>query len=255
MKKKTKAALKRKVGARIETQFDPRYEAPAEVGSPRAHLTYNNVESIKEYKCTDIVSLQMKAWSYSVKNESIVYLVYPSVWVSSFLCSRRVRTQHHSPSSYLASRKAKVGTRATEWIDTDSPYPRYLRVAESTLGDAAFFSPARRFRDEREDRKKKAGVRSLRSLYETSNERVPKGRSLSSEKRELSVKCPCFPVFDLIIDSNILNEKDEKQEEEKGAGEQEKKFAANGVSLMNAFFVSGKQRGPGPILPGSCAVR
>jgi len=38
-KKKTKAALKRKVGARIETQFDPRYEAPAEVGSPRAHLT------------------------------------------------------------------------------------------------------------------------------------------------------------------------------------------------------------------------
>lgn len=38
-KKKTKAALKRKVGGRIETQFDPRYEAPAEVGSPRAHLT------------------------------------------------------------------------------------------------------------------------------------------------------------------------------------------------------------------------
>lgn len=38
-RKKTKAALKRKVGARIETQFDPRYEAPAEVGSPRAHLT------------------------------------------------------------------------------------------------------------------------------------------------------------------------------------------------------------------------
>ncbi|KYM96726.1 hypothetical protein ALC62_12518 [Cyphomyrmex costatus] len=37
--KKTKAALKRKVGARIETQFDPRYEASAEVGSPRAHLT------------------------------------------------------------------------------------------------------------------------------------------------------------------------------------------------------------------------
>lgn len=38
-KKKMKAALKRKVGARIETQFDPRYEVPAEVGSPRAHLT------------------------------------------------------------------------------------------------------------------------------------------------------------------------------------------------------------------------
>lgn len=38
-KTKTKAALKRKVDARIETQFDPRYEAPAEVGSPRAHLT------------------------------------------------------------------------------------------------------------------------------------------------------------------------------------------------------------------------
>lgn len=38
-KKKTNAALKRKVGARIEMQFDPRYEAPAEVGSPRAHLT------------------------------------------------------------------------------------------------------------------------------------------------------------------------------------------------------------------------
>ncbi|KYM81486.1 hypothetical protein ALC53_08050 [Atta colombica] len=101
-----------------------------------------------------------------------------------------------------------------------------------------FFSPARRFRDEREDRKKKAGVRSSR-LYETSNERVPK-------ERELSVKCACFPVFELIIDLNT---------EKKGAGKQEKKFAANGVSLMNAFFVSGKQRGPGPILPGSCAVR
>lgn len=37
------------------------------------------------------------------------------------------------------------------------------------------------------------------------------------------------------------NEKDDEQEEEKGAGEKEKKFAANGVSLMNAFFVSGKQ--------------
>lgn len=51
------------------------------------------------------------------------------------------------------------------------------------------------------------------------------------------------------------NEKDEAQEEGKGAGEEEKKFAANGVSLMNAFFVSGKQRGSEPILPGSCAVR
>lgn len=89
-----------------------------------------------------------------------------------------------------------------EWIDTDSPYPRYLRVAESTLGDAYFLQPRvdvakqrvdrrnlrrrcrryrpipigcrRRFRDEREDRKKKVGVRSSRSLYETSNERVPK---------------------------------------------------------------------------------
>ncbi|KYN13090.1 hypothetical protein ALC57_14773 [Trachymyrmex cornetzi] len=201
-KKKTKAALKRKVGARIETQFDPRYEAPAEVGSPRAHLTYNNVESINEYKC-----------------------------VSSFLCSRRVRTQHHSPSSYLASRKAKVGTRATEWIDTDSPYPRYLRVAESTLGDA-------------------------RSLYETSNERVPKVEVCRVGTRAVRESCACFPLFHLIIHLNTRpNEKDEKQEEEKGAGEEEKKFAANGVSLMNAFFVSGKQRGPGPILPGSCAVR
>lgn len=33
--------------------------------------------------------------------------------------------------------------------------------------------------------------------------------------------------------------REEKEEEE------EKKFAANGVSLMNAFFVSGKQTGPG----------
>lgn len=45
------------------------------------------------------------------------------------------------------------------------------------------------------------------------------------------------------------------KKKKKGAGEKEKKFAANGVSLMNAFFVSGKQRGPGPVLPGSCAVR
>lgn len=50
-------------------------------------------------------------------------------------------------------------------------------------------------------------------------------------------------------------EDEEREEEEKEGGEEEKKFAANGVSLMNAFFVSGKQRRPGPILPGSCAVR
>lgn len=37
-----------------------------------------------------------------------------------------------------------------------------------------------------------------------------------------------------------------RNKKKKWAGEEEKKFAANGVSLMNAFFVSGKQRGPGP---------
>lgn len=42
--------------------------------------------------------------------------------------------------------------------------------------------------------------------------------------------------------------KAKKDEEERGRGRGKKKFAANGVSLMNAFFVPGKQRGPGPIL-------
>ncbi|TGZ52906.1 Uncharacterized protein DBV15_10363, partial [Temnothorax longispinosus] len=133
-KKKTKAALKRKVGARIETQFDPRYEAPAEVGSPRAHLT-----------C-----------------------------VSSLLCSRRARTQRRSASIYLASREAEVGTRATERIDTDSPYPRYLRVAGSTSGEMPAFPQPR----EKESRRAIAS----RSLYEASNERVPKAEPCPSDE-------------------------------------------------------------------------
>lgn len=54
---------------------------------------------------------------------------------------------------------------------------------------------------------------------------------------------------------NKKKEEEDEEREEKEGGEEEKKFAANGVSLMNAFFVSGKQRRPGPILPGSCAVR
>ncbi|KYQ51421.1 hypothetical protein ALC60_09476 [Trachymyrmex zeteki] len=220
MKKKTKAALKRKVGTRIETQFDPRYEAPAEVGSPRAHLThmiskisvkYNNVESINEYTCLTRNFLRKKlpvlgsnledpenhpeivendtaeiyrAWqtaqfskdfesvfsSVASLSFSLSLSVIPAGCVSSFLCSRRVHTQHHSPSSYLASRKAKVGTRAMEWIDTDSPYPRYLRVAESTLGDAG---------------------RSLSSLLEDGSQRVQgygdvgtRGERTGAEDRE-----------------------------------------------------------------------
>ncbi|KYN40639.1 hypothetical protein ALC56_04948 [Trachymyrmex septentrionalis] len=153
MKKKTKAALKRKVGARIETQFDPRYEASAEVGSPRAYLTYFNTK-IYAQKCSSS-AFAAKRRIFRTKNESIVYLGVSLSCVSSFLCSRRVRTQHHSPSSYLASRKAKVGTRATEWIDTDSPYPRYLRVAESTLGDAGrSLSSERGKRGEKSERKR-----------------------------------------------------------------------------------------------------
>lgn len=51
----------------------------------------------------------------------------------------------------------------------------------------------------------------------------------------------------------ILSKAKKKDEEESGRGRGKKKFAANGVSLMNAFFVPGKQRGPGPILPRSSA--
>ena len=62
MKKKTKTALKRKVGARIETQFDPRYEAPAEVGSPRAHLTWMRWQALSDmFSCTRALALSLIA--------------------------------------------------------------------------------------------------------------------------------------------------------------------------------------------------
>lgn len=62
-KKKTKAALKRKVGARIETQFDPRYEAPAEVGSPRAHLTWMRWQPLSDmFSCTRALAPSLIAY-------------------------------------------------------------------------------------------------------------------------------------------------------------------------------------------------
>lgn len=122
----------------------------------------------------------------------------------------------------------------------------------------------------------------LRWLYAASNERVSKAELLPSGwecESRASVRArdacvfhspnaekPRFRFIGAIFQKP--NEKERRIREEgrrrgergvgRGAGEsveEEKKFAANGVSLMNAFFVSGKQRRPGPILPGSCAVR
>jgi len=64
-KKKTKATVKRKVGARIETQFDPRYEkeAPAEVGSPRVHLTWMRWQALSNmFSCTRALALSLIAY-------------------------------------------------------------------------------------------------------------------------------------------------------------------------------------------------
>lgn len=147
--------------------------------------------------------------------------MYLSCCVFSLLCSRRVRTQRRSPWIYLASREAEVRTRATERIDTDSPYPRYLRVAGSTSERCLLSSAPRRrsrttpapiaviygvdvaaigrFRsaaDEDFETSRKIGrgkpACDRKSLYEASNERVQNHVGWECEH----AKRTCFPVFD-----------------------------------------------------------
>lgn len=71
-----KAALKRKVGARIETQFDPRHEAStAEVGSPRScSLDVNEMTGIVRH---------VPAYSRSCSLFDRMYNVFPA-------CTRRL---------------------------------------------------------------------------------------------------------------------------------------------------------------------
>ncbi|KAF7381941.1 hypothetical protein HZH68_015814 [Vespula germanica] len=69
-----------------------------------------------------------------------------------------------------------------------------------------------------------------------------KGRAAKHEKR-LSWASP-------LDGSRRKEEEEEEEEEEKEEKEKKEKFAANGVPLMNAFFVPGKQRGPGAISSG-----
>lgn len=77
-KMETMAALKRKVGARIETQFDPRYEAStAEVGSPRScSLDVNEMTGIVRH---------VPAYSRSCSLFDRMYNALPA-------CTRRLST-------------------------------------------------------------------------------------------------------------------------------------------------------------------
>jgi len=84
-KKKTKAALKRKVGARIETQFDPRYEAPAEVGSPRAHLTWMRWQALSNmFSCTRALAPSLIACIMRFPRARGAFLDFPSFLTAYF---------------------------------------------------------------------------------------------------------------------------------------------------------------------------
>lgn len=113
-----------------------------------------------------------------VKNEGIIFCVSLGC-VFSLLCSRRTQ-RRRSPSIYLASREAEVGTRATEWIDTDSPYPRYLRVAGSTSGRCLLSSVPRR--------RSRATPASIAVIYGVDVAAIGRFRSAADEDFETSGK-------------------------------------------------------------------
>nr|KAF7394171.1 hypothetical protein H0235_016766 [Vespula pensylvanica] len=134
-----------------------------------------------------------------------------------------------------------------------SSFPRLDRVFASlvfhyisTLIDYPY-APRRNFgaiANEKVERVKSVEPRALASQSHSSKRRAKKKKNKKNKKNKKKKK-----------KKKEEEEKEEKEEEEEEKEEKEKKekkekFAANGVPLMNAFFVPGKQRGPGAISSG-----